>query len=141
MSSASAPFIRRSALTRAGIAATVSQLLQSSDGFVCVFLNDWVVCFVTQLRDIFDGATQRSPTGHSGLLYFPFPLGSVVNFSVFVRNGPKNRQLSPKYLQQSLIFHKRSFTSPGVLVYESHGGCAGDSANAELGSGAIAAFE
>jgi len=71
----------------------------------------------------------------------PLLLGSVVNFSVFVRNGPKNRHLSPKYLQQSLIFNKRRFSPPGVLVYESHGGCAGDSANAELGSGAIAAFE
>ncbi len=27
-----------------------------------------------------------------------------MNFSVFVRNGPKNRHLSPKHLQQSLIF-------------------------------------
>src|SRR5260370_24247619 len=38
-------------------------------------------------------------------------------------------------------FNKRSFSHPGVLVYESHAGCAGDSAHTELGSGAIAAFD
>src|SRR3979490_1931671 len=48
-------------------------------------------------------------------------LGSVVNFSVFVRNRPKNQHLSPKSLQQSLDFHKRSFSPPRVLVYESDG--------------------
>jgi shikimate 5-dehydrogenase len=48
-------------------------------------------------------------------------LGSVVNFSVSMRNGPKNRHLFPKYLQQSLNFHKRSFSPPRVLLYESDG--------------------
>jgi hypothetical protein len=62
-------------------------------------------------------------------------------FQCFRSKRPEKAAFVSKILQQSLIFNKRRFSPPGVLVYESHGGCAGDSANAELGSGAIAAFE
>src|SRR6266851_1666472 len=42
-------------------------------------------------------------------------------FRCFRSKWPKIRHLSPKYLQQSLNFHKCSFSPPGVLVYESDG--------------------
>src|SRR5438876_5382962 len=42
-------------------------------------------------------------------------------FRCFRSKWPKIRHLSPKYLQQSLDFHKCSFSPPGVLVYESDG--------------------
>jgi hypothetical protein len=42
-------------------------------------------------------------------------------FHCFRSKLPENRYLSPKCLQQSLDFHKRSFSPPGVLVYESEG--------------------
>src|SRR5438132_12980014 len=42
-------------------------------------------------------------------------------FRCFRSKWPKIRHLSPKYLQQSLDFHKCSFSPPEVLVYESDG--------------------
>jgi len=42
-------------------------------------------------------------------------------FRCFRSKWPTIRHLSPKYLQQSLDFHKCSFSPPGVLVDESDG--------------------
>src|SRR6266566_274300 len=47
--------------------------------------------------------------------------GSVVNLTLFLQKWPKIQHLSPQSLQQSLDFHKRSFSPPGVLIYESDG--------------------
>jgi hypothetical protein len=47
--------------------------------------------------------------------------GSVVNFTLFLQKWPKIQHSSPECLHQSLDFHKRSFSPPGVLIYESDG--------------------
>src|SRR5260370_4719983 len=62
-------------------------------------------------------------------------------FQCFRSKRPEKPAFVSKIFAAVADFHKRSFSHPGVLVYESHADCAGDSANAELGSGAIAAFD
>jgi hypothetical protein len=76
----------------------------------------------------------------------PFPHSLTITrirreFQCFRSKRPEKPAFVYKIFAAVADFHKRSFSPPGVLVYESHAGCAGDSANAELGSGAIAAFD
>src|SRR6516164_10913907 len=87
------------------------------------------------------GGDYYNVLGPSVLFSRAVRLGSVVNLTISDRNWPKNAYFASKCLQQSLDFRNRSFSSPGVLACESRLGCAADSAIAELGSGAIAAYD